>query len=126
MKKIIFALAFLLVLGLACYEDDGNDITGYLIKYEVNGNCPIVYIENEGEYTYDDFFYTLDEGVNYSKTVNPGLKNGEDHALSLVVYKHTGDATTVTANIYVNDVLVATQTSSAAYAQVSAKYTIRN
>jgi hypothetical protein len=113
-------------MSLYACENDSDDFTGYLIKYEVTGNCPVVYVEAVGQIDYDDFFYTLNEGIPFSKEVNPGLGNGKEYVLSLKVYKHTDDASSVTANIYVDNVLVATQTSTAAYAQVEAKYTIRN
>ncbi len=122
MKKFTCALLFAVSLLAGCFQDD--EWTGYAVKLEVTGNCPIVRIDTNRT---EDYFYYYDLGTeDYVSDNRDGIVEGRSRTYYIDVYKHTADATTVTATIYVDGVQVATQTTTAAYGHIRVEYTLQN
>lgn len=121
MKKIIVVLIMFFVVG--CYQDE--DFTGYAVKMVVSGNCPVVKIKTNRTGDYIDY-YSLDESVDYESDNRDGVRVGDNVTYFIDVYKLTGDATAVTAAIYIDSAQVATQTTFDAYGHIRVEYTLEN
>lgn len=124
MKKSICIFALFAVFCVSgCYQDE--NITGHEVRMVVTGNCAVVRIDTN--YTADyEYYYELDESVDYESENDDGFKDGQSREYYIDVHKHTGDATTVTATIYVDGAQVATQTTTAAYGHIRVEYTLQN
>jgi len=111
---IIFLLAICTIF--AC---DYSDYHEYTVKYIVSGDCPAVTVVHGN---IDIVYSGLAAGKSYTCSEYPDRPK----TCTLDVYKLSGDATTVTATIYVDGVQVATQTTTAAYGHIRVEYTLQN
>jgi hypothetical protein len=121
-KSICIVMLIAGILFVGCHVDD--DYTGFDVKLEVIGTCPIVSIKTSRIPDYIDYYDLLTS--SYVSEVMGGLVVGKSRTYYIDVYKQTGDATTVTATIYVDGVQVATQTTTAAYGHIRVEYTLQN
>lgn len=116
MKKLLFILLFISFFN--CDQSDPYIPSGdyHTIKYLIAGDAPAIRVNDT------ELYQGLSLSIDYEKSEALYISPGQQKIVSFFVEKLTNDATTVTASIYIDDILEISDTSTDPYATIALSY----